>query len=373
MKKFKQIIALGGGGFSMEQDNPLFDNYILNASGKPNPKICFFGNAGGDAQDYIDKFYNVYNKLNCVPSHISLKTKPEINLEKFILDQDILFVGGGSTRFLMAQWKNYGLDKIMKKAYDKGIVLSGMSAGAIVWFSDGIYNPEDTKLMKLPCLGLLQGSFCPHYDERTELRFSFREIISEGTLKNGYGVEDYCGLHFINNQLYTVISSRKGVKAFSVRKTSKTYIETELPTTYLGINYKAEPENKNIDTIKDFIYYINEHDIDELLTYLAPEHTMVDSSGIKISGAKNLKVAWLDFFIHFPDYNIVVDEITCEKDTVSVYGKAKGTYWKEGELEEKNKFEVPACWQAKLKDGKIIHWQIFADVEIVRQIMEANI
>ena len=372
MKKFKQIIALGGGGFSMEQDNPLLDNYILNATGKPTPKICFFANAGGDAQDYIDKFYNVYNKLDCIPSHISLKTPPEINLEKFILEQDALFVGGGSTRFLMSQWKTYGLDKIMKKAYNKGIVLSGMSAGAIVWFSDGIYNPEDTKLMKLPCLGLLQGSFCPHYDERTELRLSFREIITEGGIKNGYGVEDYCGLHFIGSQLYNVISSRKNVKAYSVRKISKTYLEEELPTVYLGINYKNPPQNENQKLVKDFIYYINEHDIDEMMTYLSDDHIMTDSSDVKIKGRKYLKVAWLDFFIHFPDYTIDADEIICERDMVAVYGKAKGTYWKEGELEEKNKFEVPASWQAKIKDGKISEWKVFADIQIVRQIMEAN-
>ncbi|MBS1513454.1 MAG: Type 1 glutamine amidotransferase-like domain-containing protein [Bacteroidetes bacterium] len=372
MKKFKQIIALGGGGFSMEQDNPLLDNYILSASGKPNPKICFFANAGGDAQDYIDKFYNVYNKLECIPTHLSLKTPPEINLEKFILEQDILFVGGGSTRFLLAQWKTYGIDKIMKKAYDKGIVLSGMSAGAIIWFSDGIFNPTDKKLMKLPCLGFLQGSFCPHYDERTELRFSFRELITEGGLKNGYGVEDYCGLHFIGKDLYNVISSRKGVKAYSVRKTSKTYIESELPSTYLGINYKAVPKNENLNLIKEFVYNINEHDIDEMLKYLSDDHLMTDSSGIKIRGLKHLKIAWLDFFIHFPDYTIEVSEIICTETSAAIFGKAKGTYWQKGELEERNKFEVPASWQAKITDGKISEWKVFADVQIVRQIMEAN-
>ncbi len=357
----------------MEQDNPLLDNYILNAAGKPTPKICFFANAGGDAQDYIDKFYNVYNKLDCIPSHVSLKTKPEINLEKFILDQDVLFVGGGSTRFLMAQWKTYGLDKIMRKAYNKGIVLSGMSAGAIVWFSDGIYNPTDKKLMKLPCLGLLQGSFCPHYDERTELRYSFRELIAEGGVKNGYGVEDYCGLHFIGKDLYNVISSRKNAKAYSVRKVSKTYVEEALPTVYLGINYKAEPQAENLNLVKEFIHNINEHDIDEMMKLLSDEHIMTDSAGIFIKGTKSLKIAWLDFFIHFPDYNIIVEEIFCEKDTIAVYGKAKGTYWKEGELEDKNKFEVPASWQAKVKDGKILEWKVFADIQIVRQIiMEAN-
>lgn len=390
MKKFKQIIALGGGGFSMEQDNQLLDNYILNSSGKENPKICFFANAGGDAQDYIDKFYNVYEKLNCYPSHISLKTEPKIDLEKFILDQDILFVGGGSTRFLMTQWKAYGLDKIMRKAYNKGIVLSGMSAGAIVWFSDGIFNPTGKKLQKLPCLGYIKGSFCPHYDERTELRYSFRELISEGSIRDGYGVEDYCGLHFINNQLYNVISSRKNSKAYEVKKAAKIYTETKLETLYLGDNYKEKEAtiekvkdvkknedkaeaSKNIETVKEFIENINGHDIDKLLEQMTDDHVMTDSGGIAIKSKKLMKLAWLDFFISFPDYTIKVDEVIADGDSIAVFGKAKGTYWKKGELEDKNKFEVPASWQAKLTEGKISEWRVYADISIVRQIMEANI
>jgi ketosteroid isomerase-like protein len=247
-----------------------------------------------------------------------------------------------------------------------------MSAGAIVWFSDGIYNPEGKKLMKLPCLGLLQGSFCPHYDERTELRFSFRELITDGDIKNGYGVEDYCGLHFINNQLYNVISSRKGARAYFVKKSSKTYLEDQLDTAFLGINYKKPPLNENLKIAEDFIYNINEHDIDEMMTFLSEDHLMTDSSGIFIRGKKQLKFAWLDFFIHFPDYTIVIEEMISEKDIVAVYGKAKGTYWKEGELEERNKFTVPASWQVKIKDGKISEWKVYADIQLVRQIMEEN-
>lgn len=397
MKKFKQIIALGGGGFSMEQDVQLLDNYILNATGKENPKICFFANAGGDAQDYIDKFYNVYNKLKCIPTHISLKVKPEIDLEKVILEQDVLFVGGGSTRSLMTQWKTYGLDKIMRKAYNKGIVLSGMSAGAIVWFSDGIFNPTGKKLAKLPCLGFMKGSFCPHYDERTELRYSFRELVSEGAIKDGYGVEDYCGLHFIEGKLYNVISSRRDAKAYEVKRVAKIYTETKLETVYLGDNYKEEvlkeiekekakekitepvktlsafiTENNNIKKVEEFINHINEHDIDKLLELMTDDHVMTDSGGVAIKSKNLMKLAWLDFFISFPDYTIKVEHIISDGDNVAVFGKAKGTYWKKGELEDKNKFEVPASWQAKLTEGKISEWRVFADISIVRQIMEAN-
>ncbi len=376
----------------MEQDVQLLDNYVLNATGKENPKICFFANAGGDAQDYIDKFYNVYNKLKCIPTHISLKTKPEIDLEKTILEQDVLFVGGGSTRSLMQQWKTYGLDKIMRKAYNKGIVLSGMSAGAIVWFSDGIFNPTGKKLQKLPCLGYLKASFCPHYDERTELRYSFRELISENAIRDGYGVEDYCGLHFIDGKLYNVISSRKDAKAYEVKRAAKIYTERKLETIYLGDNYKEAPLKvkeviadveksisltnvvaANIQEVKNFVENINEHDIDKLLEQMTDDHVMTDSGGISVKSKKLMKLAWLDFFISFPDYTIKVDNIISDGDSVAVFGKAKGTYWKKGELEDKNKFEVPASWQAKLTEGKISEWRVYADISIVRQIMEANI
>ncbi len=130
----KQIIALGGGGFSDEPDNPLLDEYVLSQSEQDNPKICFIPTASGDAKEYIDAFYQCFDRMACEPSHLSLFAGHTDSMEEFLLTRDILFVGGGNTRNMLVIWKEWGLDALLKKAYEQGIILSGISAGGICWF-----------------------------------------------------------------------------------------------------------------------------------------------------------------------------------------------------------------------------------------------
>src|SRR4051812_10598830 len=126
----KQIIAMGGGGFSMEPGNPLLDEYLLKQTGKSRPSVCFVGTASGDAPDYILRFYAAFTKLRCNPTHLSL-FKPHQDLESFVLSQDAIYVGGGSTKSLLALWRDWELDRILRKAWTRGIVLGGLSAGSI--------------------------------------------------------------------------------------------------------------------------------------------------------------------------------------------------------------------------------------------------
>ncbi|MEK6267902.1 MAG: Type 1 glutamine amidotransferase-like domain-containing protein, partial [Planococcus sp. (in: firmicutes)] len=106
----RQIIAMGGGGFSMEPDNPLLDQYILKQANKARPKICFIPTASGDADSYIEKFYGFFNQQDCEPSHLSLFKPHTRKLEEFVLQQDIIYVGGGNTKNLLVLWKEWGLD-----------------------------------------------------------------------------------------------------------------------------------------------------------------------------------------------------------------------------------------------------------------------
>jgi len=153
---------MGGGGFSTEPENPLLDKYILAQSKKKSPKICFIANASGDSQSYIMGFYNFFRKQKCIPSHLSFFNRGT-DIEKFILTQDILYVGGGNTKNMLALWKEWGLDKIILKAYRKGIILCGISAGSICWFEEGLTDSIPNQLNKLKCLGILKGSNCPHF------------------------------------------------------------------------------------------------------------------------------------------------------------------------------------------------------------------
>jgi dipeptidase E len=231
----KQIIAMGGGGFSMEPDNPLLDRYILRLSNKIKPKICFIPTASGDSQGYIDRFYQFFNQESAEPSHLSLFKPPTRDLESYIFDKDILYVGGGNTKNLMVLWREWGLHQIMKRAWESGIILAGISAGSICWFDEGVTDSLHGELTSLPCLGFLKGSNCPHYDGETNRRPSYHKLIQSGDIKDGYAADDGVALHFVDDRLYKVVSSRPHAKAYFVKLNDTQIQEEELSTEYLGV------------------------------------------------------------------------------------------------------------------------------------------
>jgi len=228
----RQIIALGGGGFSDEPENPLLDDYILSQSPKVNPKICFIGTASGDAEGYIDNFYNFFEKKNCIPSHLSLFAGHTDKIEAFILDQDILYVGGGNTRNLLVLWKEWGLDSYIKQAYEQGTILCGISAGSICWFEEGLTDSIPTQLNKLNCLGFLKGSNCPHFDGQPERQAIYKQKIQNGEMKSGIACDDGVALHFVNEKLERVIASQKNKHAYQFEMREK-LMETLLEPEYL--------------------------------------------------------------------------------------------------------------------------------------------
>lgn len=230
----RQIIAMGGGGFSMEPDNLLLDQYILAQVNKDSPKVCFVPTASGDQANYIERFYKAFHTLSCEPTHLSLFEPNFSDMENFILDQDIIYVGGGNTRNMLLLWKEWGLDTILKKAYEKGIILTGLSAGSICWFEEGLTDPLNAPLYKLDCLGLLRGSNCPHYDGENKRRPSYHQLILEGKIKEGFGVDDGVALHFVNETLSKTVSSRPKAKSYFVKSLDHQIVEEEMETIYLG-------------------------------------------------------------------------------------------------------------------------------------------
>ncbi len=234
MIQHRQIIAMGGGGFSMEPDNHLLDDYILQASKKHKPKICFLGTASGDSKSYIERFYNFFENKNCYPSHLSLFNGTTDKIEKFIFAQDILYVGGGNTRNMLVLWKEWKLDKIIINAYKNGTVLCGLSAGSICWFEQGLTDSIPCQLTGLDCLGILKGSNCPHFDGEPKRKPAYRKLIQSGQLKNGIATDDGCALHYVNEKLVRIVSSRQLAKAYSfTRHSTKTGVKVLIPD-YLG-------------------------------------------------------------------------------------------------------------------------------------------
>jgi dipeptidase E len=228
------IIAMGGGGFSMEPNNPLLDIYFLEQTNKPQPKICFLPTASGDSENYIARFYAAFSRLNCHPAHLSLFKPPTADLESFILEQDAIYVGGGNTRNLLALWREWKLDSFLRKAWQNGRVLGGISAGAICWFEQGLTDSFPGKLMSLSCLGFLRGSCAPHYNGEAERRPSFHRLIASGKLKSGVGIDDGAAVHFVGMESKTAVSSRSHAHVYRVTLKNEKLAEMPLPVRYLA-------------------------------------------------------------------------------------------------------------------------------------------
>jgi peptidase E len=230
----KQIIALGGGGFSMEPENLLLDQYIIKQARKRNPEVCFLGTASGDADGYVLSFYTSFLKLQCRPSHLSLFNLPTKDLESFILDKDVIYVGGGNTKSLLALWREWKLDAHLRTAWENGVILAGISAGSICWFEQGVSDYFPGELNRLECLGFLKGSNCPHYDGEEDRRPAYHRLILSGKIADGVAADDGVALHYVGTRLKRAVSSSPGAKAYYVRRHGKRIREERIPTRFLG-------------------------------------------------------------------------------------------------------------------------------------------
>lgn len=231
----KQIIALGGGGFSMEPDNLLLDQYILQQSLKQNPNVCFLPTASGDSDRYICRFYTAFTQLPCRPSHLSLFRPPVEGVAAVLKKQDIIYVGGGSTTNMLAIWKAWGLDTLLKQAWEAGTILCGLSAGSLCWFEEGLSDsvvPGQYK--KIECLGFLAGSHCPHYDGENKRQPVYRQLIGDSQLSTGIAADDGVALHYVEDGLAAVVSSRLNAKAYRVSSIAGKAQEEVVTTNYLG-------------------------------------------------------------------------------------------------------------------------------------------
>jgi len=234
-----QIVAMGGGGFSMEPDNPLLDDYVLGLARRSREsssraRVCFVPTASGDSENYCLRFYDSFARRDCVASHLPLFVRKPGDLRSFILEQDVIYVGGGNTVNLLAIWRAHGLDGILREALGAGAVLCGISAGAICWFEAGVTDSFGPELAGINNgLGFLSGSVCPHYDGEPNRRPAYQKLVAEG-LRPGYGVDDGCGLHFEGGRLKRIVASRPGARAYRVELVNGKSVETALEADFLG-------------------------------------------------------------------------------------------------------------------------------------------
>jgi dipeptidase E len=221
------IVALGGGGFSMEPDNLSLDRYILSLwRGSGEPRICFIPPEHSD--DYLHRFYAAFEKLPCRPTHLSLTNSETTDPIAVVSENDIFYVGGGNTRKMLAAWRQHGLDQALKQAWQAGKILCGISAGAICWFEQAISDSVvEGELHPLKCLGFLSGTACPHFDESGR-RETFHRCLAAGEASAGYGIDNFAALHFEGTELVNVVISRPGAGAYRVELVKGQVTETAI-------------------------------------------------------------------------------------------------------------------------------------------------
>jgi dipeptidase E len=236
------IFAMGGGGFTMEPDNPTLDDYVRTLAPAREPRICLLPTAGGDSEDQICRFHAAFGDRLCEPSAVSLfrlGSRP-VPLREHLLAQDVIYVGGGSMVNLLALWRAHALDEILREAWQAGIVLAGLSAGSMCWFQHGV-----TKSIGRPALtrglGFLPGSNSVHYDGEPERRAFYLEAVAQGHAPAGWGVDDGAGLLFRGTRLAEVVASRPGARAYRVHARAGAAVEEEIEPRLLKARPHADP------------------------------------------------------------------------------------------------------------------------------------
>jgi peptidase E len=241
MSRVPQVVAFGGGGFSMESGNGLLDDYVLAATGVERPKVCFLPTASGDADHYIVRFYRHFTAGRCEPSHVSLFRRdcgaPEPRAH--LLEQDLVYVGGGCVRSMLGAWRAHGLDGALREAWADGVVMCGLSAGSLCWFDHGMtaFHGESKPVRGM---GFLPFSNAVHYDDKPDRRAAYLAAVADG-LSPGYGTGDGAALHFVGTTLAEVVTSREKARAYHVTPEGAEVTETELATRFLGAPLAVEP------------------------------------------------------------------------------------------------------------------------------------
>lgn len=250
------IVTLGGGGFSSTEGEltPL-DHHLLDLArgrtrtvsgpvgavvGGPDrgarPRVCFVPTASGDAATYCQKFERAYAGV-AETSVLSLFNAPghPYRDPAVLLEQDLVFVGGGSTANLLALWRLHGLPEVLTEAGRRGVVLAGISAGMNCWF-EGSSTDSFGALAALPDgLGMLRGSACPHYDGEPGRPEQFRAAVGSGELPEGYAADDHVALVWRDGELVEAVAERAGARAFRVAADGRGgAVETPVPVRLLA-------------------------------------------------------------------------------------------------------------------------------------------
>jgi dipeptidase E len=230
----QRIVPMGGGGFSMEPRNLRLDRWLLTLARRRKARVLFVPTASGDASHYVQRFYWAFGRLPCTPAHLPLFNRTTKDLRKLLTSQDLIYVGGGNTANLLAIWRLHGVDQALREAWHAGVVLCGVSAGALCWFEAGVTDSFGRELQPLTGgLGLLSGSFCPHYEGEATRRPAFHRMVTQGRLPSGFAADDGVALLFEGSDVADVVRSRPHVQAYEVSANHGRAVERAMPARLL--------------------------------------------------------------------------------------------------------------------------------------------
>jgi peptidase E len=221
-----QILAMGGGALLHRESR--LDELMLELAGSKRPRICYVGTASAHLPERVELFYEAFRGRACEPTHLELYGMPE-EPAAHIARQDVIYVGGGNTANMLAIWRVHGVDRALRAAWERGAVLGGMSAGGNCWFEDSVTDSFGPCLRPLGGgLGLLSGSFCPHYDGEPERRPAFTRLVAEGALPAGYAADDDVAFRFEGTELRELVSQREGAHGYRVTREGEEPLEARL-------------------------------------------------------------------------------------------------------------------------------------------------
>jgi dipeptidase E len=211
------VLAMGGGGFTMDERSPALDRFVLSLAAAPVPRVCFLPTASGDPREQITRFHDRFGSWACEPSILSLfhLARDRVDPVAHLLAQDVIYVGGGSMRNMLAIWREHSIGVAMRDAWASGTVLAGLSAGAMCWFEGGVSKsgglPEP-----VPGIGLLSGSLSVHLDSEPERWPVYTEAVAAGRLPGGWAADDGAALVFEGLSLRECVGSRPGARVVAV-------------------------------------------------------------------------------------------------------------------------------------------------------------
>lgn len=212
----RRILAIGGGSFLMEAGPSPIDTLIRQMTGKPRPRVCFVSTPSGDLPEHLDAFDTAFGPDVCEPSHLAFfrrpgpRSIPLADMAHHVLSQDVVYVGGGNTRSALGVWREWGLDRVLARAHDAGVLLCGMSAGALCWFEAGVTDSFwGAGLQPLPCLGLLPGACAVHYNADPQRRPRLHAALQAGRVPPAIAIDDQSAVLYSDGQVSRV--DRKSV------------------------------------------------------------------------------------------------------------------------------------------------------------------